>query len=389
MQKLLIVADDLTGALDTGVQLAQQGFGACVTPYTAPLPDAEVAIVNTQSRHVAPHIAFARVQNAVLSAVEQGYDCFYKKTDSLLRGNTGAEIEAVLSATNSKQAFFVPAYPQIGRTTVLGQQYANGLPIHQTAAAQDAQNPVHTANITDILRDTTDALAFCVPVGGVMPNDGGIVIFDAQTQPHLEALATKLQNKTAVFAGCAGFAPYLHKVFALSAETKHTPILCKPKHMLTVCGSLHPASRRQIEVAQAAGVPALEISVEELRMGALKTAKQQQAASFLNAQNLILYTTSAMVGNLSANFAAQSLAGIVKAIASRSTALCVFGGDTAEAVFTALDIGAVYPLYEFAGGIPVCAAYNTAGQSRTVITKAGSFGAEDTIIMLHKHILGG
>ncbi|WP_270218618.1 four-carbon acid sugar kinase family protein [Enterococcus lactis] len=57
MLKLLVIADDFTGALDTGVQFLKQGIQTLVSTETVVQYDAlpqeiEVLVLNTESRHL-------------------------------------------------------------------------------------------------------------------------------------------------------------------------------------------------------------------------------------------------------------------------------------------------------------------------------------------------
>ena len=66
MLKLLIAADDLTGALDTGVQLARLGVDTRVLLYAGPgtvgnAGAAGTLVVDTESRHLPPERAGAIV----------------------------------------------------------------------------------------------------------------------------------------------------------------------------------------------------------------------------------------------------------------------------------------------------------------------------------------
>ena len=96
---LLIIADDFTGALDTGVQFAARGartevvvdpqidFSAC---------GADVLVVDTETRHLPAADAYKAVFDLVERARRAGVRFIYKKTDSALRGNIGAELSALL-----------------------------------------------------------------------------------------------------------------------------------------------------------------------------------------------------------------------------------------------------------------------------------------------------
>ena len=127
MITLLIVADDFTGALDTGVQLA--GCGARTRVVTDPAfsfekaQDAEVLVIDAETRHLPPSQAAGIVGDIVARAAAQKVPYIYKKTDSALRGNVGAELGAMLAASGEKALPFLPAYPQMNRLTRGGVHY--------------------------------------------------------------------------------------------------------------------------------------------------------------------------------------------------------------------------------------------------------------------------
>ncbi|MDR1439675.1 MAG: four-carbon acid sugar kinase family protein [Clostridiales bacterium] len=103
MVELAVIADDLTGALDTGVQFAKQGVatlvaveaGADLPAHGSPCP---VIVANAESRHLPAGAAGERVRRIARGAMAIGAKCLYKKTDSGLRGNIGAELEALIEA---------------------------------------------------------------------------------------------------------------------------------------------------------------------------------------------------------------------------------------------------------------------------------------------------
>src|SRR5436190_3182646 len=100
-----VIADDLTGALDTAAPFAAHGWRTCVVPWPGRSARSrswqrvvganDVVVVDTASRHVAPREAARRVAAAVVAArrADGGYQ-LYKKIDSTLRGNVAAELAA-------------------------------------------------------------------------------------------------------------------------------------------------------------------------------------------------------------------------------------------------------------------------------------------------------
>ena len=113
MLRLLMIADDFTGALDTGVQLAAHGIPTQVVVGQADLSacSSTVLVVDTETRHLSAAKAAEAVARLTRSAVENGVGCIYKKTDSALRGNIGAELAALLKASGARNLPFLPAFP--------------------------------------------------------------------------------------------------------------------------------------------------------------------------------------------------------------------------------------------------------------------------------------
>ena len=120
MLRLLMIADDFTGALDTGVQLAAHGIPTQVVVGQADLSacSSTVLVVDTETRHLPAAKAAKAVEELTRSAVENGVGCIYKKTDSALRGNIGAELAALLKASGARNLPFLPAFPHDRKSVV-------------------------------------------------------------------------------------------------------------------------------------------------------------------------------------------------------------------------------------------------------------------------------
>ena len=97
MIKLLVIADDLTGALDTGVKFSSSGSVVFLRAdrkesfrdllETAMRPAARVAVIDARTRHLPPEEAYRIVSKIVKAAKEMKIPFLYKKTDSGLRGS--------------------------------------------------------------------------------------------------------------------------------------------------------------------------------------------------------------------------------------------------------------------------------------------------------------
>src|SRR5687768_4120257 len=111
---LTIVADDLTGACDTGSLFAADGpLPLSIWP-AAPLR-ASVRVIDTESRALGEDEAAARVARVPALAPSGRY---FKKIDSTLRGHVAREIDALMRAAGLAQALVCPAFPAQGRAVV-------------------------------------------------------------------------------------------------------------------------------------------------------------------------------------------------------------------------------------------------------------------------------
>jgi uncharacterized protein YgbK (DUF1537 family) len=121
---ICVIADDLTGANDTGVQFAKNGCETMVSiledkSFKVVVPDdLDVMVIDTETREVGEKIARSRIKNILKKLNITKKDIVYKKVDSTLRGNTGAELEEIMTILNRDICIFSPSYPSYQRITV-------------------------------------------------------------------------------------------------------------------------------------------------------------------------------------------------------------------------------------------------------------------------------
>ena len=383
MARLLVLADDFTGALDTGVQFSKEGISAFMSTDTSLTmigrPE-EVLIIDTETRTLPPEDARAIVLDISLRAVAAGISMLYKKTDSTLRGNIGAELVAAAEAFAAPLAF-VPAYPQNGRTTIDSIQYLNGLPIDQTGLKDDPINPVTSSFIPDIIAQTSDIPVVC---DGSLDR-GTISVFDAQSQADLEAVFATLARagKLSLTAGCAGFAGVLAKADIFSRAPQE--ITKRRGRMLAVCGSINQTSIEQCEAAKAAG-----FAVETLSGRRLFEADEAELSAIatelsLRFQNDFLLLLTDGDRSLPPN-APEQIASAIGAIAE--TLICedvshliLFGGNTAAAIMKRAGLSGFSPRTELSPGIVWSETENL-----SIITKAGGFGGQNVVAEIVEYI---
>jgi D-threonate/D-erythronate kinase len=349
---LLALADDLTGALEVGAQFAAGGVESRVVvsasgPATLPCGDAPaVLVIDTETRHRPAAEAAAVVEAAVQAAVQAWPRTFtppllYKKTDSTLRGNIAAEFGALLRALPGRELVYVPAYPQLGRTVRGGHLYVDGVPVHRTPFARDPLNPVRESGIARLLEG--------LPVR----------VVDGETAADVAAAAQEIAagRPAPIAAGPAALAGALAAYLPLARGVP--PELPRVPCCLVVNGSLHPASAAQLVQARACG---------------WQTAGPERMADALRTGGWWLLDGTAPAAR-TAEIVHQALRD------APSTALAVFGGDTAVAIHRALGAADFAPYGEVLPGVAV-----SRSGGRVWITKAGGFGAPDILCEMRKRL---
>src|SRR3954466_9481969 len=145
-RRVVIVADDLTGAMDSSGPFAARGIKTWVVAMPmrcdpALLESARVVSVNTETRHLPATEAAARVREIVRHLGCERFNVVVKKIDSTLRGNVAAETLALMDASGRREAVVAAAFPAQGRTVRDGRVLVDGKPLAETAFARDALSP--------------------------------------------------------------------------------------------------------------------------------------------------------------------------------------------------------------------------------------------------------
>lgn len=408
MPRLLVIADDLTGASDVGVQFARQGIPTLVLTEMlglATLPsDYQVVIVNTESRHLTPDSAAQAVSTAVAKGIAAGATYFYKKTDSSLRGNIGCELEAFMRAASCRTLPFVPAFPKLKRTTRSGFHYVNEQRLHESGFANDPLEPALESFVPAIIaRQTTLAtkVLSILEVPGAFNLAGeAILVFDVLTDEDLLATgaALKANELLRVTAGSAGFAEFLPGL--LGFERKLGIALYEKGRMLVVNGSVNEVSLGQVAHALAHGVAGLTLCPDLLLSADLELSDRGESLTAIadacaEGKDLIVNSIAkpedvrayldlgrrqGRSGNETQQLMTRNLGMIAKELlaAADFKVLTVFGGDTLLGVARACGWSALLPQAEIAPGV-VASRVSGALDAPLLITKAGGFGDTDVL----------
>ncbi|MCJ7924876.1 MAG: four-carbon acid sugar kinase family protein [Pantoea vagans] len=398
---VLVIADDFTGANDAGSGLAQAGARVHVLFGTgAPLPDeaADVLVISTDSRAVSASQAAERVTQVVqhyAAQFQQGW--LFKKIDSTLRGNVGAETVAALRASGKRLALVAPAVPRLGRTTREGSVWVNQRLLTDTEFASDPKTPILSARILDQMQidgmEIDLATLRSDRLDAVLAAAQGVVVVDAETEADLARLITaaaRLAEKP-LLVGAAGLSD------ALGAALSVRP----SRPVLAVVGSMSRQAEQQIatllnqhvveivdvDIRQLFQQPAWperdrwsEQAAAALRAGrhtVIRTCQhesQRHAIEDLCQQHSV---TRQQLGEAICQLLGEMTLSLCRA--QLPHALYLSGGDVAIAVAQALGASG----FKIQGLVAGCVPHGVLLNSEftlPVMTKAGGFGDENTLV---------
>ena len=409
MVQLLVFADDLTGALDTAVQFSKKGIRTAVqfkcNQTSVNHDDIDVLVINTNSRHVSAQQAYEIVKAQILKWNNGSHCFFYKKTDSALRGNIGAECRAIMDTTPYSDLYFLPAFPDNGRTTYMGTQYYQGIPVHKSLISGDILSIVETSHIPTLLeQQMTDIDIVTLSVDQEIPQGNGtrrILVFDSRTNEDMQVIAQKIRNtgNYHLLAGCAGFAQHLPELLHLKKQNKLS--YRRTKGFLYVCGSINPVSTRQLECAEKAGFTRLTLTQEQKLMSGYfdtpdgKTFLQHVFQLCENHTPLIIDVTYPGGPDATSAYAKEhcipedQISGIIVRqlgvliqhwVKYRFDAtLMISGGDTLMALADVLSCRNIDPVCEISSG-SVLSQLKLDDQTVQIVSKSGGFGTETEIV---------
>ena len=413
--KIAVIADDLTGANDTGVQFAKQGLKTVVLMRvhgSLSELDEDVLVVDTQSRALSPAEAYQKVtETALLFKTREPFHAIYKKIDSTLRGNLGTEIDAIMDVCGLELAIVAPAFPKNGRITVGGFHFLGSAPLEATEIARDPQCPVSESHIPTLIAAQTKRKVGHIGIKSVIAGTEGILdamrkldagghkilVCDAWQEDHLKmiALAAVRIEKPILWVGSAGLAEYMPLALGLGASKDKKPVL-------VISGSVSNVTRGQvamlrqrtdmayIEAADGSFLKPETAQAEIDRcyhaaIDAIKTGNDVVIASGYNDEVVAGTKEEGLSLGLSSRQTAEAIAAALGSLCRQIVSnvpvsgLVLTGGDIARSCCGLLSAGGISILREVTPGIPVGILKGGQCPGLKVVTKAGAFGAEDAL----------
>ena len=203
--KILIVADDLTGASELGGIAFNCGLTVRIlldSENMVLFPE-DVIILDSNSRNMAPEEAYQKVKKLISCVDISSFDLVFKKVDSLLRGPLASEIKALLDVMDIDQAYLVPANPSMNRIIRSGKYYVDNVPVNRTDFRLDPHYPRTSKYVRDLITDSCNAL-----ITADDPNHKSrirIMIPDMTSSEELRSFVKDLPDEPMLLAGASDF----------------------------------------------------------------------------------------------------------------------------------------------------------------------------------------
>jgi len=348
MPSLKLLADDLTGALDTSAEFVGM-VGPLDVVWFAEAADQASFAIDSGTRELGNEEAFAVVRE--MAPRLEGAGIAYKKIDSLLRGPWVAELNACLQTGLWDACIVAPAFVHQGRATREGRQYAR---------AQDGSwSAVGDAILTQLRALGLEA-RLARPAAAL---EGGVSVFDAETEEDLAGIA-EIGHRYAgrlLWCGSGGLAQALACGGDVSVPARLEP------PVLGIFGSDHPATAAQLSMCEGIVIESVDISRDIDRI----ERALADGVAFVQ-----LTTSGSFSRGEAARHFSQALARLSGSIDPPKT-LVIAGGETLKALALAVGARALQVLGRLEPGLPKSVIKGGRWAGLDVISKSGAFGRAD------------
>ena len=356
MSSLRLLADDLTGALDTSAELVGR-FGPLEVCWSASsiAPEQQSFAIDSGTRELTSEQAFAVVSE--LAPRLAGATVAYKKIDSLLRGPWVAELDACLRTGAWDACIVAPAFVHQGRRTIGGQQYARAADGGWSAVGKKIIEQIRARNLE--ARQSN-------PSAGLQ---GGINVFDAETDDDLVRVVEAGQNYAGkvLWCGSGGLANALARGAGVWVPDR----LKGP--VLGIFGSDHRTTSLQLAACEPVVIRTSDVTRDIDRI----EQTLAMGAAFVKLE------TSAISRNLVAERFSREIASLSRLIDPPGSVI-VAGGETLKAQMVAVGARALRLLGRLEPGIPKSVIEGGSWSGVEVVSKSGAFGAADVLRKLLK-----
>ncbi len=403
-----VVAHDLVAAMDTGACFARVGLDTFIPLGEGAPGESTVLAVSTDSATDDPEVAYRKAREAAIGLVGRYAYC---KISSVLRGNIGVWLGAVMDALHSEKAAVCPAFPDNGRTVLHGKLLVDDMPVSETHFAYHPLTPSTESDIAALLRKQGGFQAI-LTIGieevekgpsylaqRILEAKERVIVVDAVEQVHLKNIAGALAMGGSSWLPCGSAGLARELPFALgyrSAGVRPVKPVLSGRPALLVIGSRNEVTARQLKGMEACSKIAV-VPVEPIELYHRRGRPARIGQFAREAGNAIGCGKSAVIAATLSEYVPplrRSTADILAAAAARVlrrwdiAGLVLSGADTLRATCRALEVTGIRVLNELQPGIAVGELVGgTAGVTRIVV-KAGGFGRDGALVDTVRYFSG-
>ena len=411
MEHVLIIADDLTGACDTGIKFQNLGMKTRVLTkpdFTAGCFEQwdSVLSVNTATRCMTGEQARKQIATLLSSLTRNDSFFCYKKIDSVLRGNIMDEVEAVFDVMHPEFAVVTPAFPENGRCVrnavlhIRGgrgcEEQVNALELLQAQTQRKCGCITH-----EIIAQGTDAVVQAIREQ--LGSGKTVLLADSWDRQELDVIADAVLQfgSRCLPVGSAGLAQSLALKMAAGYCGGPDEENACAGYPLIVVGTRHPVTLRQLQrLTESAKLKTYILPVDDIRQNDPDTVIRKMLEHPLNPKDYegILLTTDGIFSGeesdrvsllrhdhntLILDLIGRGIEAIVRC--SSICGIIATGGDVALEVLDRLDLRWIDLVAEPIPGIVTGKAQGS-GNPILLTTKSGGFGDENALAEMFCYI---
>jgi len=345
---LRLLADDLTGALDTAAEFV----GLCgplevrwADELPAVAPNSLAIDSGTRERTRAEAIEIVRG----LAPLLRGATIAYKKVDSLMRGAWAGELAACFRLGAWRHCIVAPAFAYQGRRTQGGRQFARMPDGSWSPASGDIAAELRAEGLVAVRAGPADTLA------------DGISVFDAETDEDLDRVvaAGRSAPGPVMWCGSGGLARALARGHDVAACSR----LKQP--VLGLFGSDQPATAAQLCACE---VHWIRFSGHREDVRGIERRLAETGVALVSAE-----IPTAMSRAAAARRIGATLGSMAASLAPPGT-LIVAGGETLKNLCTRLGTKSLLVSGQIAPGVPRSVMQGGVWDGVEIVSKSGAFG---------------
>jgi uncharacterized protein YgbK (DUF1537 family) len=405
------VADDITGATDLCLMLSREGMRT-IQVIGVPGDDiefsgADAVVVALKSRTIpateAVEMSLASARVLLAAGAEQLIFKYCSTFDSTDAGNIGPVAEALQDLTGTPLTIACPSFPAAGRTVYKGHLFVGDRLLSESPLKDHPLTPMRDPDLVRVLQrqcsrpvglvqaDIISRGPEALKAGFAEQYAAGkrILIVDTLTDADLRVIGKACAGMRLVTGGSGvamGLPENFRQTKGFTPPAKMARMAAPSGRAAILAGSCSAATRGQIEVAEAAGLPVLQLDIAAVAGGRQTAADLADWAIQSAAIGPLIYSSagpdelakiqSLMGRHESGALVERTLAEVaLRLLKAGFSRFLIAGGETSGAIVEALGVKVLLIGPEIDPGVPWTRSIS--GPDLALALKSGNFGARD------------